>query len=350
MLKRLLTFSLTLFCIMLGLSACSGDLFRRRQFMGMSENFSNGKFSNEFPRANFERNLKDLFRFIGSMIKSDWPPYFHTPEKQILHAREEGLRVYFINHATCLIQFEKHNILTDPVWSKRVSPFRGIGPKRVTNPGIKFEDLPPIDIVLISHDHYDHLDIDTVIKLNQKFAPKFFVGLGVEKLLQRKGITQVHSMDWWDSIAIESGLNVNFVPSQHFSGRGLFDRDSTLWGGFVVTGNKSKMYFAGDTGYSKKQFSDIYLRFGAMDVAILPVGAYEPRAYMQHVHMNPRDAVLAHQILKSKKSIPIHYGTFRLAIEERDAPLRDLKAALKELGVPEIEFQALGLGESVLSR
>jgi N-acyl-phosphatidylethanolamine-hydrolysing phospholipase D len=194
------------------------------------------------------------------------------------------------------------------------------------------------------------LDIDTVMKLNQKFAPKFFVGLGVEKLLQKKGITQVHSMDWWDAVAIGSGLIVNFVPAQHSSGRGLFDRDATLWGGFVVTGNKSKVYFAGDTGYSKKQFSDIYQRFGAMDIAILPVGAYEPREYMQHVHMNPHDAVLAHQVLKSKKSIPIHYGTFRLAVEKYDAPLRDLKAALKELGVPEIEFYSLGLGESVLAK
>jgi N-acyl-phosphatidylethanolamine-hydrolysing phospholipase D len=349
MLKRFFTLALTLFCMLLGLTACSGDLFRRRQFFGMSEHFANGKFVNEeIPATAKVMNSKNL-AFAGHMLfKNDWPADFVTPQKKVLKIREEGLRVYFVNHATCLIQIENLNILTDPVWSKRVSPFSGIGPKRVTNPGIKFEDLPPIDIVLISHDHYDHLDIDTVVKLNKKFAPKFFVGLGVEKLLKRRGIENVCSMDWWDSSLAKPGLNVTFVPSQHFSGRGLFDRNSTLWGGFVVSGQNSRVYFAGDTGYSAKQFSDIKAKFENLDVAILPIGAYEPREMMKEVHMNPRDAVLAHRILNPKRSIPIHYATFRLSLEKYEAPPQDLQKALDELGVSRDKFQILEFGESVL--
>lgn len=333
--------------MVLGLTACSGDLLRRRQFFGMSEHFANGKFVNEEISAKV-MNRKNLY-FAGQMLfKNDWPADFVTPQKKVLKTREEGLRVYFVNHATCLIQIENQNILTDPVWSKRVSPFSGIGPKRVTNPGIKFEDLPPIDIVLISHDHYDHLDIDTVEKLNKKFAPKFFVGLGVEKLLKKRGIKNVYSMDWWDSSLAKSDLNVTFVPAQHFSGRGLLDRNSTLWGGFVVSGRNSKVYFAGDTGYSEKQFSDIKAKFGNLDVAILPIGAYEPREMMKEVHMDPRDAVLAHSILNPIQSIPIHYATFRLSLEKYDAPLKALGEALNELGVSKDKFKPLEFGESIL--
>ncbi len=347
MFKRFLTLTLTLFCMTLGLTACSSDLFRRRQFFGMSEHFARGKFVNEEAQEKVF-NKQNLY-FAGQMLlRGDWPAYFATPPKKVLKIREEGLRVYFINHATCLIQMENHNILTDPVWSKRVSPFSGIGPQRVTNPGIRFEDLPPIDIVLISHDHYDHLDIETVIKLNKKFAPKFFVGLGVEKLLKKRGITNVSSMDWGDSEAMKSGVTINFVPSQHFSGRGLFDRNSTLWGGFVVSGRNSKVYFAGDTGYSAKQFLNIKEKFESLDLALLPIGAYEPREMMKYVHMNPRDAVLAHRILNARISIPIHYATFRLSLEKYDEPAKALKAALDEFGVSKDKFQILGFGDSVL--
>ena len=336
---------------MLGFTSCTTDIFRGRQFFGISENFAKGKFVNEEPpvQSRKKRSFKDHLSFgIEILHRRDWPKYFHTNEKQILKTREEGLRVYFINHATCLIQMEKYNILTDPVWSDRVSPFTSVGPKRATNPGIKFEHLPPIDVILLSHDHYDHLDIETLVKLNEKFSPKFFVGLGVEKLLKKRGITKVYSMDWWDSISATTDLCVNFVPSQHFSGRGLFDRNSTLWGGFVVTGRSSKVYFAGDTGFSKKQFSDISQKFGEIDVAILPIGAYEPRVYMSYVHMNPHEAVLAHQILKPKKSIPIHYATFPLALEKYDAPVKDLKTALDLLGVSKDKFPILNFGDSVL--
>jgi N-acyl-phosphatidylethanolamine-hydrolysing phospholipase D len=347
MLKRFFTLTLTLFCITLGLTSCSSDVFRRRQFFGMSEHFANGKFVNEKP-AEETLNKKGLY-FAGQMLfKNGWPADFVTPQNKVVNTREEGLRVYFVNHATCLIQIENQNILTDPVWSKRVSPFSGIGPKRVTNPGIKFEDLPPIDIVLISHDHYDHLDIDTVIKLNKKFAPKFFVGLGVEKLLKKHGIKNVCSMDWWDCVNTKPDLSVHFVPSQHFSGRGLFDRNSTLWGGFVVVGKNSTAYFAGDTGYSEKQFLDIKEKFKNLDVAILPIGAYDPREMMAYVHMNPRDAVLAHIILNPKNSIAIHYATFRLALEDYDAPPKALKDALNELGVSADKFQMPKFGESLL--
>ena len=189
--------------------------------------------------------------------------------------------ITFVNHATFLIQTGGITILTDPVWSERASPFRRIGPKRVRKPGVAFKVLPAVDIVLLSHNHYDHLDVSTLTKLRQRFAPTVLTAAGVAKIVAPIGFKDVRELDWWDKIQFNDTLNVTFVPAQHFSARGLFDRQKCLWGSYMIESRGCRVYFAGDTGYST-HFSDIRNRLGSPDIAMLGIGAYEPRWFMNH--------------------------------------------------------------------
>lgn len=190
------------------------------------------------------------------------------------------LRVTFVNHATVLLQFDGLNVLTDPIWSERASPVSWAGPKRVLPPGIRFEDLPAIDRVLVSHNHYDHLDLPTLIRLAQTHRPKFIVPLGNAQLLREHRIENVTELDWWQSFVLRDGQRGWVVPAQHFSGRGPFDRDETLWGGFVLESQGGPIFFAGDTGMSE-HFAQIRARFGPTRLAVLPIGAFEPRWFMK---------------------------------------------------------------------
>jgi N-acyl-phosphatidylethanolamine-hydrolysing phospholipase D len=327
------------------------EVLRKRKFQGEFTYFDSKKGT--FVNRDLKKRRVRIWKFLTSMLfpmmyHRDWPKYFHTQEGQVFNARESGLRAYFVNHATFLVQIEGINILTDPIWSKRASPFTFVGPKRVTNPGIKFDDLPKIDAVLISHDHYDHLDLPTLIELKRKFDPKFFVGLGVKELLVRYGITKVAEMAWGESRAMNVNMQVAFVPSQHHSGRGCFDLDSSLWGGFVVNGAKFSFYFLGDTGYNESMFQEVREKFPSLDLALIPIGAYENREILRRVHVNPEEAVLIHKILAPKKSIPMHYGTFKLSTEGYSAPLRDLESAMRKWNVSADEFAPIAFGQSVV--
>jgi L-ascorbate metabolism protein UlaG (beta-lactamase superfamily) len=237
------------------------------------------------------------------------------------------------------------NILTDPVWSERASPFRWIGPRRVRKPGIQFNDLPKIDLILISHNHYDHLDLRTLKKLNEKFAPKVIVAAGDKELVGSTGLRDVHELDWWEDGQISSQLKVTFTPTQHFSARGLFDRQHSLWGSYMIQNMGRHTYFGGDAGYSS-HFAEIRRRLGSPDLALLGIGAYEPRWFMRPMHMNPVEAVKAHEDLGSKQSIGMHMGTFRMSTEAIDQPQEDLKMALLEAGIPEGKFLTLHEGET----
>lgn len=225
----------------------------------------------------------------------------------------------WIGHATTLIQIEGKNILTDPIWSERCSPVPFVGPKRYTQPGLLLKELPKIDFVLISHNHYDHMDLPTLKKLDKMFHPLFIVGLKNKQFLVRQGLENVIELDWWDDITRDS-LRIIFTPTQHFSARTPFDRNKTLWGSFVVQGTHDSFYFAGDTGYFKG-FSQIGEKFPGLKLAILPIGAYEPRWFMKPVHMNPADAIQAFKDLKAEYLLPIHYNTFILTDEPLDEPL-----------------------------
>jgi L-ascorbate metabolism protein UlaG (beta-lactamase superfamily) len=249
----------------------------------------------------------------------------------------DSIVVTFVNHSTFLIQTEGMNILTDPVWSGRASPVSFAGPKRMRPPGIRFEDLPKIDIILLTHNHYDHLDIRTLKRLAELYKPEIYTPLGVGKYLERKGIGNITEMDWWDESELANGLKVLCTPAQHFSGRGMFDRDKTLWSGFALMTEKGSIYYSGDTGYGEF-FEDIARRISPLRLAFLPIGAYKPSWFMSSIHTSPADAVKIHQILKSPRSIGMHFGTFPLADDGMEDPAKDLKIALEKEGIEKEEF------------
>jgi L-ascorbate metabolism protein UlaG (beta-lactamase superfamily) len=250
-----------------------------------------------------------------------------------------------VNHATLLIQTQDINILTDPIWSKRASPLSFIGPGRARLPGVKFDDLPYIDLVVISHNHYDHLDRKTLKRLHERFAPKVLVAVGDKKLVQSTGMTDVQELDWWESVEIRPGITVTFTPTQHFSARGLFDRQKSLWGSYMIQNQGRRIYFGGDAAYST-HYAEIRKRLGAPDIALLPIGAYKPRFFMKPLHMDPAEAVEAHVDLRSTQSIAMHFGTFQMSSEGIEQPLTDLRAALLKKGVSEERFVALHEGET----
>jgi len=251
-------------------------------------------------------------RFIADVVPS-------TP---FLRVEGSGMRVTLVNHSTVLLQQSGINILTDPMWSRRASPFSWIGPARRRAPGVEWADLPPVDIVLLSHNHYDHLDVPTLRRLGARGKSEYVVPTGVGRMLRARRIGPVHELDWGDSQDL-SGVRVHSVPAFHFSSRGLFDRNRTLWSGYILEFPERLAYFAGDTAFGN-HFAQIRERFGTPDVALLPIGAYEPRWFMSAVHMAPDEAVTAHRILGAKTSIAIHHGTFQLADEGLDTPAKKL--------------------------
>jgi L-ascorbate metabolism protein UlaG (beta-lactamase superfamily) len=310
----------------------------------MSDHFDGARFFHGEKDYTFQDTLK----WMWTMNPAKWPkwiedPAYPPPPENV----ERGeIRITHINHATILIQVDGVNILTDPIWSERSSAITWAGPKRVRAPGVDMKDLPRIDIILISHDHYDHLDIASLRLLTANHGPKILAGLGVGKLLTSERFDNVVEMDWWEEHApLPGDLKVVFVPARHNSGRGLFDKNRTLWGGFVITCSVGHIYFAGDTAYGKF-LDDIKEKFGEFRLALLPIGHYEPRWMMQTHHMNPDDAVKAHKHMNVRQSVGIHFGTFGgHNDEEVDAHEKDLEVALKRYGVSDDEFRVLGFGE-----
>jgi L-ascorbate metabolism protein UlaG (beta-lactamase superfamily) len=237
------------------------------------------------------------------------------------------LRATLVNHSTVLIQERTSHILTDPIWSERSSPFSWIGPRRRRSPGVEREDIPRVDVALISHNHFDHLDLPTLRWLAGRGDTTFVVPVGVSELLRSQRIGPVHELDWGQSTQIDSAT-IHAVPALHFSARGIFDRNKTLWCGYVIEHKDHTIYFAGDSGFGE-HFSEIRERFGAPHLSLLPIGAYEPKRFMAPIHMGPVEAIKAHEILGSKTSIAIHHGTFQLADDGIDTAKRELIAAAK---------------------
>jgi L-ascorbate metabolism protein UlaG (beta-lactamase superfamily) len=252
--------------------------------------------------------------------------------------------VTFVNHATVLIQTEGLNILTDPVWSERASPVSWAGPKRHRSPGLRFEDLPPIDVVLISHNHYDHLDVKTLVRLNTEHRPHFMTGLGNRAFLEAHEISNILELDWWDAAKVSESLSVTCVPAKHFSGRGLRDRDATLWCGYVIEASAGNVYFAGDTGMGS-HFVEIKDRLGPIRLALLPIGAYLPIWFMHPVHISPSQAIEVHNILNPTISMAIHFGTFALGDDGEFEPVLKLREALNNSSQSDSRFWVLGHGE-----
>jgi L-ascorbate metabolism protein UlaG (beta-lactamase superfamily) len=280
--------------------------------------------------------------------RTPWPKHVDVQPKRPPGLDGAAAVITFIGHATFLIQTAAGNILTDPMYSERAGPWNLVGPRRVRQPAVRFEDLPPIATVLLSHNHYDHCDRRTLRLLAKQFDPAVVTPLGNAALVRSCGIRRVEELDWWQA-SKTSPLPVTLTPAQHFSARTPFDRNRALWGGFMLLAGQVRIYFAADTAYAGF-FHEIRKRFGTIDLALLPIGSYEPRWFMQAVHMNPAEAVQAHLDLGASESIGMHFGTFRLSAEGIDAPVLALAEACRASRVPPLQFRTLDFGASVRLR
>src|SRR5580658_8038588 len=285
---------------------------------GFPKHFDGKRFYN--PDAPQARGFLEVLRWKLTSRPEPSPSFISDVEQSIPPRRVEGdrLRVTLVNHSTVLLQQRGFNILTDPIWSERASPLAWIGPRRKRKPGVSWEDLPPIDAVLISHNHYDHLDLPTLRLLAGRGDSKFIVPVGVARLLRSENVGPAHELDWGESFSF-ADITIHCVPALHFSSRGIYDRNKTLWCGYVIECGERVMYFAGDTAFGP-HFGWICEKFGSPHLALLPIGAYAPRWFMSPIHMAPDEAVRAHEILNAGTSIAIHHGTFQLADEGLDAP------------------------------
>jgi N-acyl-phosphatidylethanolamine-hydrolysing phospholipase D len=271
-----------------------------------------------------------------------------TPQFVKPRASASQLTITWVGHASLLIQLGGLNILTDPIWSERASPVSFAGPRRWVPPGIAFDDLPPLDIVLQSHNHYDHLDDATVRGLVRRHPNATWVApLGLGGFVRQRGARADHvvELDWWQQRPIQT-LQIAATPAMHFSSRGVGDRGDTLWCGFVLIAAGRRVYFAGDTGFHP-EFRAIGDRYGPFDVTLLPIGAYEPRWFMRYLHMNPEEAVDAFCLLNARVMVPIHWGTFKLTDEAMDEPPIRARAAWTAAGLPGGNYRQLAHGETL---
>jgi N-acyl-phosphatidylethanolamine-hydrolysing phospholipase D len=268
---------------------------------------------------------------------------------EFIRTDQNLISITWLGHSSMLLKVNGFNILTDPVFAERASPFPFLGPKRLTPVPFDFESLPVIDVVLISHNHYDHLDAPGVKKLAamyQKFQkPLFIVPEGLKIWFRKKGIFQVEELAWWESVRHQD-LTVHSVPARHFSSRFILDTNFTKWCGFIAEIGNFKFFFAGDTGYSK-EFKNIGLKYGPIDLAAIPIGAYSPRWFMQSKHVNPEEAVKIHQDVLSKKSVAMHWGTFKLTLEPVHEPPEKLAKARDAAGLLCEDFMVLKQAESL---
>jgi N-acyl-phosphatidylethanolamine-hydrolysing phospholipase D len=253
--------------------------------------------------------------------------------------------VTWIGHSTVLVQLDGANFLTDPQWSERASPLSFAGPRRVVPPGLRLEDLPPIDFVLISHDHYDHLDAPTVKRLWAAHRPRFLVPLGLKAWFAELGIDAADELDWWDTRTVK-GLTIVCLPNQHWSGRTLRDQNRRLWAGWAVLGRDRRFYFAGDTGYYAPIFQEIGRRFGPFDLGAIPIGAYMPRAMMRFSHLTPEEALQVFADIGARRLLGIHWGTFNLASESLDEPPVRTEAEERRLSLDPERIWILRHGET----
>ncbi|QJW88031.1 twin-arginine translocation pathway signal [Spirosoma taeanense] len=296
------------------------------------------------------KGFREVIGWIMNRGQTPWGA-FHTnkpgpPPPARVNGRE--VRVTFVNHSTVLLQFDGLNVLTDPVYYERVSPVQFAGPRRNSPPGIRFDDLPKIDVLLLSHNHWDHLDIETVKRLCARDQPKVFCPLGVKAFLKQHNCQNLVEMDWRQSVAFNAQTTIHCVPAQHFSGRGMFDRNATLWAGYVIDSQVAgKLYFAGDSGYGAF-FRDIGQQFGPLRLALIPIGAYKPPWFMSPIHCSPAEAVQIHKDVRSEQSVAIHFGTFPLADDGEMEPVNDLQQALAEKDIPADRFRALTQGGSLV--
>lgn len=323
----------------------------------MKKNYYQGPKSDHFDGQRFFNpwnpklpKTSDVFKWKISSKPKPWSKKTKKIPHDIPPHKIEGnsLRVSFVGHSTMLIQTQSLNIITDPIWSKRASPFKWLGPKRFNSPGIAFENLPKVDIILISHNHYDHLDLNTIHKIWLRDRPRIIAPLGNDAVIHsKKSFIPVDALDWHQSISINEAIRIHLEPAQHWSARGILDRNKALWGAFVIETPGGNIYFAGDTGYGDgSTFRNTYQRFKSFRFAMLPIGAYEPQWFMNYAHMGPQDAVLAYQDLGEPYAAAIHFQTFKLGDEGKNEASLILKKTLVGSKLNPHKFRSLRIGEA----
>jgi L-ascorbate metabolism protein UlaG (beta-lactamase superfamily) len=295
------------------------------------------------------KRLWEVLRWQITKNSAEWPEKAPSGHSDLPPPRVTGDKVRFsyVGHASWLIQTGGLNLLIDPVWSERCSPFAFAGPKRVNDPGIPFDKLPTIDAVLVSHGHYDHLDLATLSKLAATFSPRVVTPLGNDVTMKSfDGAIRAEGFDWGDRVELGNGVAVTLVATRHWTARGLFDRNKSLWASFVLETPAGKLYIVCDSGYGDgKHFRRVRDAHGPLRAAILPIGAYEPRWFMCDQHMNPEDAVKALADCGATLALAHHHGTFQLTDEAIDAPVKDLALALDTANMPREKFVALKPGQ-----
>lgn len=323
------------------LSGCGNGSYRGP----VTDHFDGRSFDN--PWAPMPNRFGEFLKWRLTAERGPWPESVPVqPVRPPQRVAGDELRVTYVGHATVLLQTRGVNILTDPIWSDRASPLSFAGPRRVAEPGVRFEDLPPIDVVLVSHNHYDHLDVATLERLHRSFAPLVLTPLGNDAIINDAvpGMN-VRALDWGQSAEAAPGLRVWLRPMQHWSARGLFDRMDALWSAFVIETPGGPVYFLGDAGYARHLSEEVVAKHGTPRLSLLPVGAYKPRWFMAYAHMNPDEAVQTSMDLGQGLAMGTQHEVFAMADEGYDDPRRDLARALGERGVDASRFVLPKVGE-----
>ena len=313
----------------------------------LSDHFDGTRFFN--PHGAPPRPFKDVITWQRTRHQTAWPASrplrsYPPPPDVVPPGR---IAVTFVGHSTFLVRTPSAAFITDPVFTTHAGPFGRIGPRRVRPPAIALADLPALDFVLLTHNHYDHMQPRSLRALASGTTPAIVTSLGLGMSVRALGFRYTAELDWWQSDDLPGGARVTSVPARHFSARTPWDRDRTLWAGFVVESGGVVVYFAGDTGYSE-ELADIGRRFPHIDLALIPIGAYEPRWFMQPVHVNPEEAVQIHLDVGARRSIGMHFGTFHLTDEGIDEPISALARARDAAGVGPDVFDVLDFGETAI--
>lgn len=323
------------------LTSCSSSYYKGPA----NDHFDGRRFFH--PWSDSEKSLLTILKWRLTSEAEKWPDHIDIEQKIFLaHPQEaETLSVSFVNHSTVYLQYKGIRFITDPHWSERASPVSFAGPKRVHAPGTPIDKLPGLDFVIVSHNHYDHFDIPTLEKLYELYQPTFYIPLGDRHLLKNIPQQNIIEMDWYKPQIFNHNVHLNFVPVRHWSARGIFDRNQSLWGGYVIQIEQAQFFFSGDSGYAPI-FKELKSQFGPMDFSMIPIGAYEPRWFMQDAHMNPQEAVQVHQDLESRASLGIHWGLWQLTDEKREQPPKDLAEALESASINKNKFITINPGET----
>jgi L-ascorbate metabolism protein UlaG (beta-lactamase superfamily) len=309
--------------------------------LARSDHFNGKTFFN--PGEESGRGLRDLIKWKMTSRPAPWPKKVEVARRPLPPAPvSDGIVATWVGQSTFILRTAAATILTDPIFSDVAGPLSWLGPRRVAAPGVDFDEVPRVDLVLLSHDHFDHCDLPTLRRLAKRDNPVIVAPLGHWPILAGTGLSRIVELDWWESRACLPGTDVTLVPSRHWCRRQPFATNVRLWGGFMLRAGGRLVYFVGDSGYEDRLFADIQRRCGAPDLSLIPIGAYEPRWFMKDAHMNPQEALRVHHEVGSRRSLAMHWGTFQLTDEAREEPVR----ALAAVRGPSDDFQALDIGGS----